>query len=188
MTTKSLEFDFKIRDYLRASLKEPVVTALFYDHQYHNITSVRVKSLSCNNRTEHYIMMDLITLTANGDKMKAKEFFDLTRSFLAFCKVNSDSVSPKLAHQLVFSVWKFCYVKALFSLYCDADMTRITSRLHRPIKRIHMIVVNNVNTVVPEMRKIANNVHLIMETKRYESKIERYVKGIKDKQKQLTEV
>ena len=159
----SLEFDIGIRDQMRS------------------LCNNNFCCFSHSNREEHAIILDLITLTANGSMDKARKYFSLTCSFLGFCTRNSQYMAATNVYEIIFSAWKFSYLKALYYLHCNLDVNKI--KLHRPIKQIYIDVYNNVNSPDEEMRKLAN-IHLILENHRLQKDIIRYAKAVKDKRKQ----
>ena len=160
----SLELAVHIRDLLRSWSKE-----LGFNFSY------------SSSKEEHAIILDLITMTANGSEAKAVYYFKLTSMFINFCSRNHQYLDTSTMYAIVYKAWKLSYLEALYYLHCNQDMSKL--KLHRSIKNIFIDVRNNINSEDEDLKKLAN-VHLTHEKHRLDKEIRRYAKAIEKKKKQ----
>ena len=96
---RELEFDFDIRKKLTEDCKKN-------DRMLQSIFEPQ----------KHTILIDVITLTANGNMEKAEKFLGLSLKFLDLCNENASACFicsiRSHSHDLLYELWKYAYVEA----------------------------------------------------------------------------
>lgn len=165
--SQSLKLDVNIRDLLRDWSQE----------QNFNFSYNRSKE-------KHAIILDLITMTANGSVARAMNYFDLTYKFVRFISGNSKYLDVSLAYEIVNKLWQYCYLKALYSLQSKLDVQKMYHQ--QPIVRLIIDIYTNIKNQDEEMKKLANIHLLIVENHRLDKEIAKYTEAVKEKKVQAS--